>query len=242
MYDITQFSLSDMTECASAVRQLSAGATSMEQVADRIARFLYDHLIVKQSGEKGCALVRLYKTHPYRELTENLRDFAREMLGRPPESTEVKCLTLLGTAGDLPHWNERSQSIGHQAIPLPSERVVAQFPMISQLINQFGLEISAVLRPDRSHLIQMEETPFNVFLASDAAENPYIPAQNDFVIPHRIESALGFGGMLPSGNLYAVILFSKYSITRATANMFQTLSLSVKMALLPFENAVFASP
>lgn len=242
MYDITQFSLSDMTECASALRQLGAGAANMEQVAGKIARFLYDHLIVKQSGDRGCALVRLYKTHPYRELTDELRQFARGVLGRAPESTEVKCLTLLGTAGDLPEWNVRSKSVGHQAIPLPSKRVVAQFPMISQLINQFGLDISAVLRPDPAHLIQMEKTSYNVFLASDAAGNPYIPAQDDFVIPHRIESALGFGGMFQSGNLYAVILFSKCSITRATANMFQTLALSVKMALLPFEDRVFASP
>ena len=242
MYDITQFSLSDMTECASALRQFGVGAKSMEEVADGIARFLYDHLIIKQSGERGCALVRVYKTHPFRELTDDLRDFACGVLGRAPESADVKCLTLLGTAGDLPDWNVRSKSVGHQAIPLPSERVVAQFPMISQLINQFGLDISAVLRPDPAHLIQMEKTEYNVFLASDAAGNPYIPAHDEFVIPHRIESALGFGGMLPSGNLYAVILFSKCSITRATANMFQTLALSVKMAVLPFENAVFASP
>jgi hypothetical protein len=48
---------------------------------------------------------------------------------------------------------------------------------------------------------------------------------------------LGFGGMLPSGNLFVVILFSKVYIPRETADMFRPLSLSVRLAVLPFEGA-----
>jgi hypothetical protein len=37
-----------------------------------------------------------------------------------------------------------------------------------------------------------------------------------------------------------VILFSKVAIPRETAELFRTLALNVKMAVLPFESVVFA--
>jgi len=52
---------------------------------------------------------------------------------------------------------------------------------------------------------------------------------------------LGFGGLLPSGNLFAIILFLKVQIPHSTAQMFSTLALNVKTALLAFDRgAVFA--
>ena len=74
-----------------------------------------------------------------------------------------------------------------------------------------------------------------VFHVEHAVGSPYIPAQQEFVIPFGIHSVLGFGGMLPSGNLFVVILFSKVHIPRETADMFKPLSLSVKLTVLPFE-------
>ena len=43
----------------------------------------------------------------------------------------------------------------------------------------------------------------------EAAGSPYIPAQEDFVQPVGIRSVLGFGGMLPGGDIFVVILFSR---------------------------------
>ena len=40
--------------------------------------------------------------------------------------------------------------------------------------------------------------------------------------------------MLPSGDLFAVVLFSRTPISRETATLFQTVALSVKLAVLPF--------
>ncbi len=45
--------------------------------------------------------------------------------------------------------------------------------------------------------------------------------------------------MLPSGNLFGVIIFSKVSASPNVASMFRTIALSVKVALLPFEGRVF---
>ncbi|MBI3377057.1 MAG: hypothetical protein HY035_01460 [Nitrospirae bacterium] len=234
MYDLANFKMSHMIECGTALRQLSVGAQSMEEVANRIVHYLYDHLIDQQTGEKECALVRLYKTHPYGELDEELQEFARALLGGHPELPEIKCLTLLATAGKRPAWNSRKNSVGHKAIPLYSEQTVTRIPMILRLIQQFGLEISHVVKPDPALLVELEQKTYNVFYVSEAVGSPFVPAQEEFVIPFGIKSVLGFGGMLPSGDLFVIIIFSKVHISQETTELFKTLTLNVKMAVLPF--------
>ena len=76
MYDLARFELSDMIRCGSALRSLSRGEDSMEEVAGKVVRHLYDGLVDKQAGERACALVRFYKTHPYEALGTELREFA----------------------------------------------------------------------------------------------------------------------------------------------------------------------
>jgi hypothetical protein len=50
---------------------------------------------------------------------------------------------------------------------------------------------------------------------------------------------LGFGSLLPSAEIFAVIVFSKVPIAREIADRFQTLALCAKIALLPFDrNAI----
>lgn len=241
MYNLANFTLSDMTECGTALRKLGIGATSMEQAADRIVRYFYEQFGDEQTEASAFALTRFFKTHSYEDLTIELQRFADQMLGKQPEVPTTKCLTLLATAGDRSEWNVRQASIGHQAIPLVSEQLVAQSPMISQLIQQFGLEIGTVLAPDPNLLADLEQKTYNVFHVAQAANSAFVPAQAEFVTPCRVQSVLGFGGILPSGNLIAIILFSKVPIPNATADMFKTLALNAKMAVLPFDKStVFA--
>lgn len=235
MYNLTKFTLGDMTECGAALRKLGNGANSMEEVANRMTRYFYEHFLDPETGRNAFALVRFFKTHAYRDLDVELRHFADQMLNDSPEQPEMKCLTLLATAGDQPEWNDRSTSKGHQAIPLPSEQIVAQAPMISQLISQFGLTINDILSPNPDLLVNLQERTYNVFHIPEANGSIHIPAQEEFIHPFQIKSVLGFGAMLPSGNLIAVILFSKISIQRDIAELFKPLALNVKMAVLPFD-------
>lgn len=63
MFDITQFSLKNMTQCGAALRDLSVGANSMEETADRIVRSLYDSL-TDENGERVRVLTRFFITIP----------------------------------------------------------------------------------------------------------------------------------------------------------------------------------
>jgi hypothetical protein len=46
--------------------------------------------------------------------------------------------------------------------------------------------------------------------------------------------------MLPSGDVFMVIIFLKVPVSRESAELFKNLSLNIKLAVLPFENKVFA--
>lgn len=240
MYDLTNFTLRDMTQLGIMLRNIGLEAHSMEEVANRVVCYLYDHLGNPSTGEKSCALIRFYKTHIYTELTSDLQAFADKMLEDWPKRDHIKCLTLLATVGEKWEWNSRVYSVGHQAIPLPSEQILAQLPMIAQLVSQFGVEVRTILEPAPELILETEQHTFNVFCVTDASGSPYVPAQKEFVIPYGIRSVLGFGGLLPQGDLFAVIAFSKTPIKREVADMFKVIALNTKIAILPFiEKAVF---
>lgn len=240
MYDLKSFSLKEMTECGIILRNIGAGAKSMDEVADRIVRYLFDKFTGQEAGLHDFALVRLFKTHYYDELSDELRGFAGQLMNNETIQKKMKCLTLLATAGDRAEWNSKKQSHGHKAIPLASEKFVSSFPMISNLANQFGLEIRDLIKPETKIILDISKKRYNVFYVRDALGSSMIPAQDDFVIPCGIKSALGYGGILPSGDLFVVISFAKVTIGPEIAKLFETLALNIKLALLPFENKVFA--
>jgi hypothetical protein len=99
MYSLSEFSLADMTRCGAELQKMGENASSMEQVADKIVRSLYDHIVEEDTGARCRSLVRLFKTHPYEDLDPELKRFAVDALGHEPEVASTKCLTLLATAG-----------------------------------------------------------------------------------------------------------------------------------------------
>lgn len=240
MYDVAKLTQDNIAQCGLALRRMDEGADNMEEVASKIVGYLYDNFTDKETGQRSLALVRLFKTHPYDELAPELQQFAAGVLGHEP-GPATKCLTLLATAGSKEEWNSRKTSNGHRAIPLPSEEMVKAFPMISNLVKQLGLKVTDVLNPDPSMLVDTDQKTYNVFHVPNALGSDYIVAQDEFVKPEGIKSVLGFGGLLPSGNLFVVIMFGKVTISSEAAAMFRPMSPRVNQALVPFETKVFAA-
>jgi hypothetical protein len=239
MFDLTRFTQDDMYKCAIALRNMNSGCKSMEETANRMISYLYENLLDGKTGKRACALVRFFKTHPYEQLNDELQKSATEILRGRWANPSTKCLTLLATAGDEPEWNSRYTSTGHKAIPLVDIDFVSRIPMISQLIQQFGLDIDTVIEPAPEFLADLESHTFNVFYIPDALGSPYIPAQKEFVIPYQIKSVMGFGGMLPSGNLFAILLFTKVWIPDDTAqNLFKWISAYARIPTAHFDEGV----
>jgi len=234
-YDLTTFGLGDMLKCSPALREAASTAPTLESSAQRVCRFLYDELRAAE-GERQCALVRCYKTHPYARLQPELQEFARSNLSGILPHSEMKCLTLMATVGQVATWNTRQLSRGHQTIPLASPEMVEKAPMISQLIKEFGMELTNVLAPSPEIIRELAGKRHGVFHVEHAEGSPYIPAQDDFVRRYGIKSVLGFGGMLFTGDLFAVILFTTVHVSPAVADRFKTMALDVKAAFSRFRD------
>ena len=238
-YDLTTFDLGDMLKCSLKLRETASGAPTLEVSAQRVCRFLYDELVGPDS-ERACALARCYKTHAYRLLDPDLQGFARDVLGAETPRPTMKVLTLMATVGQSARWNSRHLSRGHRAIPLPSPEIVEKAPMISQLIKELGLELNHVLRPSPDIVKELAGKQHGVFHVENALGSPYIPAQQEFVARFGIRSVLGFGGMLASGDFFAVILFATVHVPPKAADRFKTLALDVKSAFSKFnEKTIF---
>lgn len=236
MFDLSQFRLQDMTACSAALRQLGTGAASIEAAADRITRYLYTNLTTGPEETPACVLVRLFKTHPYNRLGPDLQALVDARLGGTPDNPNMKCLTLLASTGAVPGWNDPTKSTRFRVIPLDGPRALAQLPMFAQLFVQFQIDLPFLDNIGSSLLTDQYATTFNAFHVHDALDSPYVSGQKDFVVPFGVRSVFGCGGLLPTGELFAIILFAKVTVTKDTADLFKTLALSANLALAPFEH------
>ena len=223
-----------MLRCGLDIRQATRNAPSLEAAGGAIVRYLFGAFRDPRSNDPQLALVRFYRTHPYRELDPDLQRFARATLGEPPRNEGMRCLTLLATAGVEEDWNDRHRSQAHRTIPLASARMVQRAPMIAQLIEQMGMDVEHLVQADAALIPDAEGRTYNIFYVEKAPGSPYIPAQADFVLRFGIQSVIGFGGML-RGEMFAVVMFSQVPIAPAAANRFRNIALEVKAALHPVE-------
>lgn len=208
----------------------------MVESAQKTVSVLFSELTADEGGP-ALALVRLYKTHPYGDLPDELQTFARGMLEEDPDP-ETRCLTLLASRGLEPDWNDRRTSKGHKAIPLPSVEFIHRLPMVAGLIGQIGLDLADVVRPDRARVAELARKNYDVFHVPEARGSEFVPAQ-DFVQRYEVTSALGFGGVLFSGDFYAVVMFSQVPISAEVADRVRVLSLATRVSLMPFGTRVF---
>lgn len=234
MFDLSEFGLAGMTRLGAKLREAGEVSESLEDAAERIVSLLYDGL-VDSSGENDCVLVRLFLTQRHGDLDPSLQEFGARLMSGRSLTPKTRCLTLLATRGAEPSWCTPAESRGHRSIPLPSAEVVSSIPMVSQLLAQLGLDPAIVVDPSSELLLERDQTSYNVFYVPDARGSEFIPAQAEFVEPYGVRSVIGFGGLLPSGSVFAVLLFTRVALPKSTADVFRNAAMNTKLALLPFD-------
>lgn len=232
MQRLAAFGFNEMMQLRSKLRALPGTDPQTIEAAAAAAVRLFRDGITDQNGAPICALARIYKTHPYAALDAGLQEFARTVDPSADTIADLRCLVLLATAGDEPEWNSRHTSKQHKAIPLSSESAVAGAPMILQLLVQLGVDVARVVRPGTGLLLDNSERAHNVFYVPRAEGSPSIPAQQQFVAPYGIQSVIGFGGIVSSGDLFAAILFVTVEIQPEVADLFKVIGLNFKLAML----------
>jgi hypothetical protein len=223
------WALSDVVAYCSGVREATAGATVMEDAAGQIVRYLRK-MFRTTEGRPAFVLARLFNTAPWEDLPDDLRDIVH-----PPGSADdapvgTRSLVLLASDGELPEWSDRRLSVGHRAVHLASAETVAQTPMIAALVREMGIDVQTFLGAGAGGT---DRTDFGVFHVEDALDTNLVPAR-EFVVAHGIRSIVGFGGILPTGNVFSVVLFSRVTIGPEAAEMLRAVGVSVKLALVPF--------
>ncbi|MDP9182573.1 MAG: GAF domain-containing protein, partial [Actinomycetota bacterium] len=226
--DVGGWRWSDAVRACSELRTCAQGATSMEAAAQRVVTQLRSAFVDPETGTSAFVLARVFKTEELRNLPPDLVEVGRR--AAEDAAPRDRFLTLLATAGDDPQWCDRRRSRHHQLIPVVSAEAVEQAPMVSALVRELGVGIEAVVHgASESESMRVD---FGVFHVERALGSSRVPGQ-DFVREHGVRSVVGFGGVLPSGHTFAVVLFSRVPVSSESARLFQTVALSVKLALLP---------
>ena len=163
-------------------------------------------------------LVRVFAIVPYRRLDTAERAY----LGDLHEATPV--LTLMGTRGIEPQWNDRRTSQNHRAIPLISETFVEEAPMIAKLFAEIGDSPFALLDGDWQ-FVRRTAGADGLFFVGDARTTTdlrgrrVIPAA-DFVERYGVRTVFGFGRRAEDNSLAVVIVFSRKALLRTFAQQF----------------------
>ena len=238
MHVLSRFDIQDMTALSAEFRGMADGAGCMEEVADRIVRHLYENLVVEDKQQSACALVRMFVTVPYRRLEPDVRqtvDEKLETMGIDFIDPEMTCFTLIASRGHRPEWNSRRSSRHFKVTPIYDAKALDEDPDARYIFDHLGITHQDVVSPDPQKVMALSLRTLSVFFEEHALGSAHIPHQEDFVIPFGVQSKLLLSGILPSGRMFGLVLFPTVRISRDIARLFMPLSMSLKLALMPFD-------
>lgn len=224
MTTISTATAQEMREIERAAQKATRGCATLEEASQR-----YTHLIHERFRD-SVVLARVFATVPYGELPADNRRFVDELASARGVAELVHpntlTLSLLGTSGVEPEWNDRRRSRGHVGIPLVSASFIHAIPMVARLLSELGLGFDWIDRGDADVVVKTLGSVSGVFYVADAANaldaqgRRVIPAQ-EFVDRYGVRSVLGVGGAyVGTMTFITVILFCRESISRARAEEF----------------------
>lgn len=237
------FSPERISALSAAIARCGDQAVSMEGAA-RQAVAAIRTAFPTPDGESAVVLVRLFQTTMWEHLTPQLRSFAMARMTPGANATGTRCMAMLATLGDRPTWCDRHASRDHQALPLIGSDVVRRVPLALTVLDHLvGAEAQRAAVEDGApqHDEQGRPARVAVHLVSDAAGSPLVPAQW-LVDSYGVTAALGLGGILPSGEVFTAVIFSRVAIDTVTAHRFGAVTEALRSALAPFAHLPLFDP
>lgn len=191
--------------------------------------------------EESTALARVYVTLPFQELPERDKEFARNVAtGAGVEAglqDATVSLSLLGTRGRKPAWNDRSQSREHLAIPLVSSEFVQERSMFARLLSDMGIGLEWLDTQDTEIVVRKMGRLARVFYVEDASSavdatgRKVVPAQ-EFIRENDVKTVFGLTGAYANGSVLALVVFAQETISRSQVETFMPLISGIKTATL----------
>ncbi len=186
---------------------------------------------------ESVALARMFVVTPLHGLPPAERAAAQAFAvaaGRPGPLDRGVPVALLGTAGVVPAWNDRTASAGHRAIPLIDKALVEGAPMVAELLAALQIDLAALrgdapvgLRPLVGGINQRFYVP-DARTAVDTEGRHIIGAQ-EFVAAHGIRSVFGMGGAYVGGALVVAVIFTTEELEPLVVDRFPSFISTFKM-------------
>jgi len=237
---IDSLSLKDLVSLQDKIAEQVADHTTLEAAAQQYMSILYETL------SESLVLARLFATIPFEELPETNKGFVLD-LARSAGISELigdrtMVLSLLGSRGSKPEWNDRRNSKGHVGIPLASSNFIDRIPMMSRLLKELGAGIDWIDSQDTDLVAKTFENLSGVFFVKDAGKEVDIQgrkiiAAQDFVEQEDVKTVFGIGGCyMGSSTFFTTILFSRDSMEKELASRFMLQANKFKTATLDLVN------
>jgi hypothetical protein len=196
MKKLSEVTPSDFAPLLDSTRKLS-GFNSVEEIAQSFVDIVFEQFL------DSLVLLRLFCSLPYSALLaqdqqlvdKKANDSGTRLLYK--DSTPV--LTLLGTRGQRPEWNQRSKSQGFRCIPLVSHGYVASLAMLSMQFKAMNFDLALLDRWDTTIATDAHADDYSGMLYVNHAgidkdeQGRMIVPHQEFVAEHKVKSTLGFG-------------------------------------------------
>ncbi len=221
---------------ASGVAELCArAAEALRDVATfEAASEIFVRLLVREF--ETIALARVFGTVEFEVLEPDERRFAEAAVGEVALFPTTEVLTLFGSAGARPQWNERRKSAGHLAIPLLNRRSIEEAPMIARLLDDLHFSLKTEPPGARALATRAFANADAICYIPDAATTVdvlgrlVVPAA-DFVRSNGIRTVVGVGGSYIVARMFvAILLFTTETISAETALLLKALAGTFKIA------------
>jgi hypothetical protein len=204
------------------------GFDSAQELAQAMVGICYERF------QKSLVLLRLFLTAPYSALPAHDRQLVDEKT-KVSETFDLlragtPVLTLMGTRGWAPAWNERDKSRGFRCIPLVSSKYVASLSMLAMQFRNMNFDFESFDGWDASMAGAEQTGKYSGMLyVRDAAVDRddlgrmVVPRQ-EFVAEYGVKTALGFGAKYPNYPAMGILFtFTDEILTRSEAEPFARL-------------------
>ena len=194
---ISKLSSREVVELQNKIKGIENKHNTLEDAAQHYMSILYDEL------KESIILTRLFATIPFKDLPKSNKEFVMTLAHTSGIvkmlKDETLILSLFGTRGAKPEWNDRHKSKGHVGIPLASSDFIDRIPMMSRLLKQLGAGIDWIEETDTRLVAKTFKSMSGVFYVKDAEtevdnKGRKIIAAQDFVKEEKVKTVFGIGG------------------------------------------------
>lgn len=224
--EVEKFSINNLWN---GVYRLLKESTSLQEAAQILADACFEDF------KESLVLARVFATFPYAKLPDFNQQFVRklaaEMRHEDKLTDNTPVLSLIGTRGVEPEWNDWRKSQGHLGVPLLSKEIVQGIPMMAQLLKDLGLGLDWLSLNEGNGVGEIRRGHAGgVFLVPDAktstdSQNRKIIPNQDFVEKYGVKTVFGNGARfgVQSNEFIVSIFFTRQSLDKNTAHRFNSL-------------------